>query len=310
MAQRKSSHLTRYKQHHSNKQPQTNPTIDVTPPSDRTEAIISALTRRITITVAVPRVQILTIAHLDLQTPVPSPAFTPPIAPLGMPLQATLHIKHTRKWDEPSTLAKAANLADPNDPVPFVYEVDADPNVWLLGGARRVQFEAREGEVRSFPLTLIPLREGYPRWLPSVSVRPAVKDDEREGSRDRSAAAASEISCELDLVSQHACVQVVPDWKSVTVGVGVFGSESGGEKAGSEAVLLEVGDREDLVAGVGEEGSEVEREGVVLGMGLPVEFRDAKGVEKVAEGGETAGEGEAAAEDVAAGGNEGPDDED
>ncbi|GME44762.1 tmem1 family protein [Neofusicoccum parvum] len=215
----------------SNSHSQNNPTIDVTPPKDRTEAMIAPITRRITITVAVPRVQILNIAHLDLKTPVPSPAFTPPIAPLGVPLSATLRIKHTRKWDDAATLAKTANLADPSDPVSFVYEVETDPHVWLLGGARRVQFEAREGEVRAFPLTLIPLREGYPRWLPAVSIRPVVKEDAEKESRDASRSREREmphITCEMDLISQHACVQVVPDWKSVTVGVGVFGSEGGG----------------------------------------------------------------------------------
>ncbi|EOD42867.1 putative tmem1 family protein [Neofusicoccum parvum UCRNP2] len=267
-----------------------NPTIDVTPPKDRTEAMIAPITRRITITVAVPRVQILNIAHLDLKTPVPSPAFTPPIAPLGMPLSATLRIKHTRKWDDAATLAKTANLADPSDPVSFVYEVETDPNVWLLGGARRVQFEAREGEVRAFPLTLIPLREGYPRWLPAVSIRPVAKEDAEKESRDASRSREREmphITCEMDLISQHACVQVVPDWKSVTVGVGVFGSE-GGEKAASEAVLLEAGDREDEV---GMEAAKVAEKGLVLGTGLPVEFRGVKKAE-----GEKDGVGEEKAE--------------
>lgn len=235
--------------------------------------MIAPITRRITITVAVPRVQILNIAHLDLKTSVPSPAFTPPIASLGTPLQAALRIKHTRKWDDPSSLAKNANLAHPDDPVQFVYEIEADPNVWLLGGAKRVQFAAREGEVKTFPLTLIPLREGYPRWLPSVVIRPVIVKDEKEGSRDRGA--VPEITTEMDLISQHSCVQVVPDWKSVTVGVGVFGGD-GGEKAVSEAVLLEAGDRDD--------GEEMKaRQGLVAGMGLPVEFRETK---KVAEHGD------------------------
>ncbi|EKG21033.1 hypothetical protein MPH_01662 [Macrophomina phaseolina MS6] len=185
-----------------------NPTISVTPPKDRTEAIISPITRRITITVGVPRVQILNIAHIDLKSPVPSPAFTPLIAPLGFPLQAALRIKHTRKWDDPSSLAKNANLAHPDDPVQFVYEIEADPNVWLLGGAKRVQFEAREGEIKTFPLTLIPLREGYPRWLPSVVIRPVVtKEREKETSRDR-AAAATDVTCEMDLISQHSSQMV------------------------------------------------------------------------------------------------------
>lgn len=255
----------------------SNPTIDVTPPKDRTEAMISPITRRITITVAVPRVQILNIAHLDLITPVPSPAFTPPIAPLGAPLTATLRIKHTRKWDEVSSLVKAANLTAPDDPVSFVYEIDADPNIWLLGGARRVQFEAREGEIKSFPLTLVPLREGYPRWLPSVVIRPLPREDKaaggiasREASRDRDGSDQQLITCEMDLISQHACVQVVPDWKSVTVGVGVFGVEAG-DKVASESVLLEAGGREEYYGTADELG---EGQWVAAAMGLPTEFAE------------------------------------
>lgn len=171
-----------------------------------------------------------------------------------------------------------------------MYEIEADPNVWLLGGAKRVQFEAREGEIKTFPLTLIPLREGYPRWLPSVVIRPVVtKEREKETSRDR-AAAATDVTCEMDLISQHSCVQVVPDWKSVTVGVGVFGSEGGGEKAVSEAVLLEAGNREDGLNRI--EGEMKGREGVVAQTGLPVEFREVAKTD-AGDAGVAGGEGQA-----------------
>jgi hypothetical protein len=74
------------------------------------------------------------------------------MATVGQLLVAELHIKHTRVWDTGKVNAllqnSAQNSAEPrlsgaDAPLEFVYEIQANPDKWLVGGGRRVQFAAR-----------------------------------------------------------------------------------------------------------------------------------------------------------------------
>ncbi|KAK8226906.1 TMEM1 family protein-like protein [Phyllosticta capitalensis] len=244
---------------------EANPSIDVTPPPSRAVSLASPLTRRITITVAVPHLHILTTTQLVLHPPprpssssstasaasakppshhrsktntttkttdltqaylpTPTPALTPPILALGVPIPATIRIKHTRKWAAPSSLVAAANIPQAAAPLPFVLDVDADPNTWLVAGPKRALFEAREGEVREWDVTLVPLRTGATVWCPSVGVRPAPppKNGKQKVEPQQP---ETELTHEVDALSAAAAVRVVPDYGSVTVGV-AFGPGRG-----------------------------------------------------------------------------------
>ena len=52
-------------------------------------------------------------------------------------LPAELTIKHTRRW---GTLADSP---DADQPLDFFYEIQASPDLWLVGGQRKAHFSAR-----------------------------------------------------------------------------------------------------------------------------------------------------------------------
>ena len=56
---------------------------------------------------------------------------------IGHTLPAELTIKHTRQW---GSLADSHNASQPLD---FCYEIQASPDVWLIGGQRKAHFSAR-----------------------------------------------------------------------------------------------------------------------------------------------------------------------
>ncbi|OCK77953.1 TMEM1 family protein-like protein [Lepidopterella palustris CBS 459.81] len=102
--------------------------------------------RRIVITVSIPRTHIVHTASLTLLHQPTLPRHSPPIAAVGKMLMAELRIKHTRRWGTPESLKSAAGLADANAPIDFVYDVEANTEVWLVAGQRRMHFSAREDE--------------------------------------------------------------------------------------------------------------------------------------------------------------------
>jgi hypothetical protein len=134
---------------------------------------------------------------------------------------ATLRISHSRRWASPSSLVSAANIADPTDPIDFVYTIDANPEAWLVAGQRRAHFTATEDQEHEWPIVLIPLRPGN-MLLPNVDIRPRIKAkaDKGKGSAD---AQVEILNCETDCLSFGDAVMVVQDVRSSTVGVGEMG---------------------------------------------------------------------------------------
>jgi len=155
----------------------------------------SQTARQITITVPVPRMQVVHTATIHLQLPSKdqdphhknsksnsgavalkprrASKTTTPVIPIGHPLPATLRITHTRAWDDPASLVSLASLPSPDAPLSFVVDIDASPETWLLAGRRRTHFTAREADATDIPLLLVPLRTGA-LLLPAVDVRPFV----------------------------------------------------------------------------------------------------------------------------------------
>jgi len=167
--------------------------------------------RRMVITVSIPQVHILHTASLDLA----SLSHPSKIAIVGQPLQATLRVSHTRRWASTTSLVAAANLASAEDPIDFVYTLDASPDQWLIAGQRRVLFTATEDEVKEFTIMLIPLKAGN-ALLPSLDIRPRIKPKEK----DEGKASEEEIfNCETDYLSYGESIMVVPDVSSSTVGI-------------------------------------------------------------------------------------------
>jgi hypothetical protein len=162
------------------------------------------------ITVSIPQTHILHTASLFLASPSTSSYST--IATAGQPLMTTLRISHTRRWASPSSLLSVANLTEVNEPIDFVYTIDANPEVWLIAGQRRAHFTAREDEQLEWPIMLVPLRSGN-ALLPNIEIRAKIKP--REEGKD-----GEMLNCETDYLSYGESVVVVPDVRSSTVGIG------------------------------------------------------------------------------------------
>ncbi|KAF2097133.1 hypothetical protein NA57DRAFT_66812 [Rhizodiscina lignyota] len=185
----------------------------------------SHTTRQITISVSVPTVHVIPTASLAIKDYHRDYLPTDTVWPLGEAKSANLTISHTRVWCDPNDLKDVASLGSADEPMQFVYEVDANPDLWLVGGPKRGTFWQREGEDQkeTFELLLIPLRKGD--WAyPAVDVRPVQpgsaqrggnqgQGHERDGEEDKA------ISCECYYEDAFQRVLVVPDVKSTTVGL-------------------------------------------------------------------------------------------
>jgi trafficking protein particle complex subunit 10 len=130
------------------------------------------LDRGLAITVPVPRQPILHTVALSVPK-------TTPIFKAGAMIQATLTVSHTRRWDGPDALKEY--IIDKTGSLDFILELDAPTDLWLIGGLRRSRFSAKENEIITYPIMLIPLKPGR-LLLPSVDVRMASRDIEGVGS--------------------------------------------------------------------------------------------------------------------------------
>lgn len=176
------------------------------------------------ITVAVPQTHILHTVCFDF-TPNSTTSLSATVATVGQPLMMTLRISHTRRWAKPSSLAPAANLSSPYDPIDFFYTIDANPETWLIAGQRRAHFTAKEDEQHEWPIMLIPLKPGH-TLLPNVEIRARLKpkEDGKSGAVEpRGGFEAHVLNCETDYLSYGESVIVVPDLRSITVGIGDMG---------------------------------------------------------------------------------------
>jgi hypothetical protein len=104
--------------------------------------------REIVIPVEVPQVQVVHTADLRVLNPEGSTSSGTSMATIGQLLVAELHIKHTRVWDTGKVNATLQTSVEPrlsgaDAPLEFTYEIHANPDQWLIGGGRRVQFAAR-----------------------------------------------------------------------------------------------------------------------------------------------------------------------
>ncbi|KAH0559500.1 hypothetical protein GP486_003985 [Trichoglossum hirsutum] len=134
--------------------------------------------REIVIPVEVPQVQVVHTVDLCVLDPEGSTSSGVSMATIGQLLVAELRIKHTRVWDTGKVNATlrtsvGSRLSSADAPLEFTYEIHANPDQWLIGGRRRVQFAARENELHKFPIVLLPLRPGH-LLLPTVDIKPFV----------------------------------------------------------------------------------------------------------------------------------------
>ncbi|GAD95031.1 hypothetical protein NFIA_013010 [Paecilomyces variotii No. 5] len=187
----------------------SNPTIPIPDPDP------SLLSKQIVIPVDVPEVPIVHTAELRLTN---LGHEQPAHAAVGQTIAAELVLHHTRRWASSSsstseTSSDAAETA--NQPLEFSYEVLANPEIWLLGGRRRGNFTASEGETRSFPILLLPQRPGHV-LLPGLDIKTFSAVAPASGVPSATTQRKL-VPCEVDYRNLGDTLLVLPDLKKTTV---------------------------------------------------------------------------------------------
>lgn len=183
--------------------------------------------RSITITVDVPNVDVVFGARLVLQDAEGPLGHASRILNLGGPVEAELRFRHTRSWSASAVLgARAPVKSSKTKPQPeeFVFDIQNEPEIWLVGGPRRRRFTVREDDGGfAVKLVLIPLSPGR-HALPLVDVQPASSNAEDRGIGG-GGDGGKDVSCETNYESAGEVMQVIPDRRTTRLDV-IEGSDA------------------------------------------------------------------------------------
>jgi hypothetical protein len=132
------------------------------------------------------------------------------VVKLGQPMTAELRISYARGWSTKTILG--TQQEDPalkgND---FFLDVQAEPEIWVVGGSRRKHFslpsatDNSDDHVFTFPIVLVPLQLGS-HSLPQLDVQVARSDEGTEAGKTQS---QSVTTCETFCESAGVVVKVV-----------------------------------------------------------------------------------------------------
>lgn len=154
-------------------------------------------------------------------------------AAVGQMISAELSLKHTRRW------CPADHQENAGGPLDFSYEIHANPEHWLVGGRRRGNFSATDGETKSFAVLLLPQKPGH-LLLPGVEIKTFVPAQAPKQSAPPNPANTvvypiqkRQIPGEVDYRNHGETVLVLPDLQKTTVSMG---SSTSGSHGGSRLV--------------------------------------------------------------------------
>ncbi|KAJ5753030.1 hypothetical protein N7520_009947 [Penicillium odoratum] len=183
-------------------------------------------TRCIIIPVEIPEIQVVHTAELQLQLGLDRSSAGSSHAAVGQMIPAELTLRHTRRWCSPTTQEYA------DHPLECSYEIHANPELWLLGGRRRGNFLARDGESTTFTILLLPQKPGH-LLLPSLEIRTFAPSPLQISKTDSTTGAPAgptqrhPIPCEVDYRNHGETVLVLPDLRKTTVSLSASGSPGG-----------------------------------------------------------------------------------
>ncbi len=195
-----------------------------------------AKSRSIVIPVDIPPVTIVHTANLKLLE-ISGVVEDTTIATVNQPISALLSIKWTSIWDNDRQTESDRSLKP--DFTEFSYEVSGASDTWLIGGRRKGHFRAPNNKRKidgahklSFPVVLIPLREGFLPF-PNVEIKSApVAKTIRPGSTGAEedpvqAAKQAAITCETDYKNAGETIRVISDAWKTTVSLDASGPQGG-----------------------------------------------------------------------------------
>ena len=190
-----------------------------------------ANSRSIIIPVDIPSVSVVHTADLKLLETSSVPSIST-VAASNQPISALLNVKWTRIWDTEST------SENKSEDLGFFYEISGASDTWLIGGKKKGHFIVRSKsqiqdskQVMSFPVILIPLREGFLPF-PNVDIKPApaarvirpgASAAEEEAARVKQTVA----TCETDYKNAGETLRVISDARRTTVSLDASGPQGG-----------------------------------------------------------------------------------
>ncbi|KAJ5091696.1 hypothetical protein NUU61_006566 [Penicillium alfredii] len=188
-------------------------------------------TRRIIIPVDIPEIQVVHTAELQLQPSVPGSDH----AAVGQMIAAELCLRHTRRWCSPAAQEHAGQ------PLECSFELHVNPDLWLLGGRRRGNFIARDGDTTRFTVLLLPQKSGH-LLLPGLEIRTFVPSTSplspSSAAPEPPATGAPihrhSIPCEVDYRNHGETILVLPDLRKTTVSLAAAGGGGGSWLVDSE----------------------------------------------------------------------------
>ncbi|PQE03353.1 tmem1 family protein [Rutstroemia sp. NJR-2017a BBW] len=185
--------------------------------------------RSIVIPVDVPSVNVVHTADLRLLQRA-SVSTNSAVAAANEPIPVSLHLKSTRAWDTEASLPDSQG-----EDLEFMYEVSGHSDTWLIGGRRKGHFKVPgsvegKGKKSTFPVVLIPLREGFLPF-PTVEIKPSpvvknVQSGSPEGD-DSHRAKPRLLTCETDCKNMGETIRVISDARKTTVSLDASGPTGG-----------------------------------------------------------------------------------
>lgn len=210
---------------------QETPSIPLLPLNTDEDTI--SISRSIIIPVDVPSVTVVHTADLLLSDTSSIPSNTA-IAASNQPISASLNIKWTRMWDTEPHLA--SNDSAQTRDLEFVYEVSGSTDTWLIGGKRKGHFKIPRDQEQSkqkltFPVVLIPLREGFLPY-PNVEIKAApitrlLRSGAGSPAENTTGAAPPVVTCETDYKNAGETIRVISDARKTTVSLDASGPQGG-----------------------------------------------------------------------------------
>jgi hypothetical protein len=204
------------------------PNIPLIQLSTTEEAINNS--RSIIIPVDIPSVTVVHTVDLKTLDPCPVPANTI-VAALNNPLSTALTVKWTRIWDNEFNAEKDSSIHGSD--LEFFYEVTGASDTWLIGGKRKGHFKVPRGvfnlnskQKLTFPVVLIPLREGFLPF-PNVEIRSVPATRAAGTTSTEEGQKAPSISCETDFKNSGETIQVISDARRTTVSLDASGPQGG-----------------------------------------------------------------------------------
>ncbi|BDD59745.1 hypothetical protein MAP00_004937 [Monascus purpureus] len=196
----------------------------------------SILKRRLVIPLDIQSIQVVCTAELRLH----GLAAQPTHAAVGQMIAAELHLRHTRRWGS----QEAQETSD--QPLEFTYDIYSNPDLWLIGGRKRGNFTAVEGETKTFSVMLLPQKAGH-LLVPGLEIKvfePLSSSGTSQNADDSSFASSTAgtadgpgglpshlqrrpVACEVDYRNHGETLLVIPDLRKTTVSLSPSGGQPG-----------------------------------------------------------------------------------